>query len=89
MVALVFKIATEPFVGRITYVRVYSGILKSGTNVFNTTKDKKERIASIILMHSNHRQEVKELCFGDIGAVIGLKDATTGDIFLMKKLMLF
>lgn len=81
MVALVFKIATDPFVGRITYIRVYSGILKSGTYVINTTKDKKERIARIVLMHSNHRQEVKELYSGDIGAVIGLKDATTGDTF--------
>lgn len=86
LVALVFKIATDPFVGRITYVRVYSGILKSGTYVINTTKNKKERIARIVLMHSNHRQEVKELYSGDIGAVIGLKEATTGDTFTDDKI---
>jgi len=78
LVALAFKIQTDPYVGRITYVRVYSGTLKAGSYVFNTTKDKKERIGRILLMHANHREEIKELKAGEIGAVIGL-DSVTGD----------
>ena len=79
LAALAFKIATDPFVGRLAYVRVYSGVLKSGSYVINTTKGGKERIARVVLMHSNHRQEVEELHAGDIGAVVGLKNTTTGD----------
>ena len=77
--ALAFKIATDPFIGRLAYVRVYSGVLKSGSYVINSTKGVKERIARVVLMHSNHRQEVEELHAGDIGAVVGLKNTTTGD----------
>ena len=76
---LAFKIATDPFIGRLAYVRVYSGTLKSGSYVINSTKGVKERIARVVLMHSNHRQEVDELHAGDIGAVVGLKNTTTGD----------
>lgn len=77
--ALAFKIQTDPFVGRLTYVRVYSGVLKSGTYILNTTKDSKERVGRILLMHANHREEVKEVKAGEIAAVIGLSDTITGD----------
>lgn len=77
--ALAFKIATDPFIGRLAYVRIYSGTLKSGSYVLNSTKGTKERIARVVLMHSNHRQEVDALHAGDIGAVVGLKNTTTGD----------
>jgi elongation factor G len=77
--ALAFKIATDPFVGRLAFTRVYSGIMKSGTYVYNSTKGKKERIARLVKMHSNHRQEVDELRAGDLGAIVGLKDTTTGN----------
>ena len=83
--ALAFKIATDPFVGRLAYVRVYSGTLKSGSYVLNSTKGVKERIARVVLMHSNHRQEVDELHAGDIGAVVGLKNTTTGDTLCDEK----
>ena len=76
---LAFKIATDPFIGRLAYVRVYSGTLKSGSYVYNSTKGVKERIGRVVLMHSNHRQEVPELHAGDIGAVVGLKSTITGD----------
>jgi elongation factor G len=79
MSALAFKIATDPFVGRLAFTRVYSGRMVSGTYVLNSTKGKKERIGRLVKMHANHRQEVDELLAGDIGAVIGLKDTTTGD----------
>ena len=79
LVALAFKIATDPFVGRLAYVRVYSGVLKSGSYVINTNKGAKERIGRLVLMHSNHRQEVEALHAGEIGAVIGLKSTTTGE----------
>jgi elongation factor G len=77
--ALAFKIATDPFIGRLAFTRIYSGVMKSGTYVLNSTKGKKERIGRLVKMHANHRQEVEELLAGDIGAVIGLKDTTTGD----------
>ena len=83
--ALAFKIATDPFIGRLAYVRVYSGVLKSGSYVLNSTKGQKERIARVVLMHSNHRQEVEELHAGDIGAVVGLKNTTTGDTLCDEK----
>jgi elongation factor G len=77
--ALAFKIATDPFVGNLTFFRVYSGVLKSGDTVYNPIKDKKERIGRILQMHSNHREEIKEVRAGDIAAAVGLKDVTTGD----------
>ena len=79
LVAIAFKVATDPFVGRLVYVRVYSGILKNGSYVVNRNKKIKERISRIVLMHSNHRQEVDSLSAGDIGAVIGLKNTITGE----------
>jgi elongation factor G len=77
--ALGFKIATDPFVGNLTFFRVYSGVLKSGDAVYNPTKGKKERIGRIVQMHANSREEIKEVHAGDIAAAIGLKDITTGD----------
>ena len=77
--ALAFKIATDPFVGNLTFFRVYSGVLKSGDSVFNPVKGKKERIGRILQMHSNSREEIKAVCAGDIAAAVGLKDVTTGD----------
>lgn len=77
--ALAFKIATDPFVGTLTFFRVYSGKLESGTAVFNSVKSKKERIGRMVQMHANDRQEIKEVLAGDIAAAIGLKDTTTGD----------
>ena len=79
LASLAFKIATDPFIGRLAYVRVYSGILKSGSYVYNSTKGVKERIGRVVLMHANHREEVDALHAGDIGAVVGLKNTTTGD----------
>ncbi|MDH3900380.1 MAG: elongation factor G [Gammaproteobacteria bacterium] len=77
--ALAFKIATDPFVGNLTFFRVYSGVLNSGDTIFNPVKGKKERIGRILQMHSNSREEIKEVCAGDIAAAVGLKDVTTGD----------
>ena len=85
LVALAFKIATDPFIGRLAYVRVYSGVLTAGSYVLNSTKDGKERIARVVLMHSNHREEVDALHAGDIGAVVGLKNTTTGDTLCDEK----
>jgi len=77
--ALAFKIATDPFVGVLTFIRVYSGVLKSGDAVFNPITSKKERIGRMVQMHANQRDEIKEVCAGDIAAVIGLKDVSTGE----------
>ncbi len=77
--ALAFKIMTDPFVGNLTFFRVYSGVLKSGDQVYNPTKHRKERIGRILQMHANDREEVKEVRAGDIAAAVGLKDVTTGD----------
>ncbi|VAW93557.1 Translation elongation factor G [hydrothermal vent metagenome] len=77
--ALAFKIATDPFVGTLTFFRVYSGVLKSGDFVYNPVKGKKERIGRILQMHSNSREEIKEVRAGDIAAAVGLKDVTTGE----------
>ena len=85
LVALAFKIATDPYIGRLAYVRVYSGILTAGSYVLNSTKDSKERIGRVVLMHSNHREEVDALHAGDIGAVVGLKNTTTGDTLCDEK----
>ena len=77
--ALAFKIATDPFVGTLTFIRVYSGVVSVGDSVINSTKGKKERIGRMVQMHSNNRNELKEIRAGDIAACIGLKDITTGD----------
>ena len=77
--SLAFKIVTDQFIGKLTYVRVYSGTLKTGSYVYNATKGKKERISRIFLMHSNQKEEVQEIFAGDIAAVVGLKNTTTGD----------
>jgi len=76
--ALAFKIATDPFVGTLTFVRVYSGVLNSGDSVYNSQSTNKERVGRILQMHANNREEIKELRAGDIGACVGLKDVTTG-----------
>ena len=77
--ALAFKIATDPFVGTLTFIRVYSGVLSVGDGVMNSTKTRKERVGRMVQMHSNNREEIKEVRAGDIAACIGLKDITTGD----------
>jgi len=77
--ALAFKVATDPFVGRLTFFRVYSGVLKAGSHVYNSTKDKRERIGRLLQMHANKRDEIEEVYAGDIAAAIGLKDTRTGD----------
>ena len=77
--ALAFKVATDPFVGRLTYIRVYSGTLEAGSYVLNATKDNRERVGRLLQMHSNHREEIPEVFSGDIAAAIGLKNTTTGD----------
>ena len=77
--ALAFKVMTDPYVGRLTFFRVYSGTLKSGSYVTNTTKGKRERFGRILLMHANHREEIDEVRAGDIAAVVGLKETATGD----------
>ena len=77
--ALAFKVMTDPFVGKLTFFRVYSGIIQSGTYVLNSTKGKRERVGRLLQMHANSRQEISECCAGDIAAAVGLKDTTTGD----------
>ena len=79
LAVLAFKVATDPFVGQITFFRVYSGVLKAGSYVLNATKGEKERIGRILRMHANTREEVSEMGSGEIGAIVGLKDTTTGD----------
>lgn len=83
--ALAFKIATDPFVGKLTFFRVYSGVLNSGSYVINATKGKRERIGRILQMHANSRQEISEVYAGDIAAAVGLKDTTTGDTLCDEK----
>ena len=77
--ALAFKIMTDPFVGQLTFIRVYSGVLNSGDTIYNAVKQRKERIGRILLMHANQREEIKEIFAGDIAAAVGLKDVVTGD----------
>ena len=77
--ALAFKIATDPFVGTLTFIRCYSGVLEAGTTVLNSVKDRKERVGRIVQMHANSREEIKEVLAGDIAACIGLKDVVTGE----------
>jgi elongation factor G len=79
MSALAFKIATDPFIGKLAFARVYSGVMKSGSYVYNSTKGKKERIGRLVRMHANHKEDVEELRAGDLGAIVGLKNTTTGD----------
>ena len=83
--ALAFKIMTDPFVGKLTFFRVYSGVLHSGSYVLNSTKGKRERIGRILQMHANHRQEITEVYAGDIAAAVGLKDTSTGDTLCDEK----
>ena len=83
--ALAFKIATDPFVGKLCYFRVYSGVLNAGSNVYNATKGKTERIGRILQMHSNHRKDIEVIYAGDIGAAVGLKNTTTGDTLCDEK----
>jgi elongation factor G len=83
--ALAFKVATDPFVGQLTYVRVYSGVLKTGSYTYNSTKDVKERVGRLLKMHSNKREEIKEVRAGDIVAVVGLKNTLTGDTICDQK----
>lgn len=79
LVALVFKITADPFVGKLAFIRVYSGLMTAGSYVLNTTKDKKERIGRLVRLHANHREEVTEIPAGEIAAAVGLKDVSTGD----------
>ena len=83
--ALAFKIATDPFVGKLCFFRVYSGVLTAGSTVYNSTNDKNERIGRILQMHSNHRKDIEEIFAGDIGAAVGLKNTTTGDTLCDEK----
>ena len=83
--ALAFKVMTDPYVGRLTFFRVYSGKLKAGSYVTNSSKQKKERFGRILQMHANSREEIKEIYAGDIAAVVGLKDTTTGDTLVLEK----
>ncbi len=83
--ALAFKIATDPFVGKLAFTRIYSGVMTSGSYVLNSNKGKKERIGRLVKMHANHREEVEELYAGELGAVIGLKNTTTGDTLCDEK----
>lgn len=83
--ALAFKIATDPYVGKLAFFRVYSGMLNSGSYVYNSTKGKRERIGRILQMHANHREEITEVYTGDIAAAVGLKDTTTGDTLCEEK----
>ena len=83
--ALAFKIATDPFVGTLTFFRVYSGVLKSGDMVYNPTKNKRERIGRLLRMHANSREEINAVYTGDIAAAVGLKDVTTGETLCLKK----
>ena len=85
MSTLAFKIATDPFIGKLAFVRVYSGVIKNGTYVLNPVKGKRERIGRLVKMHANHRQEVEELYSGDLGAVVGLKDTITGETLCDEK----
>src|SRR5581483_6942432 len=77
--ALAFKIMTDPFVGKLTYLRVYSGTLRKGSTVLNSTKDKRERVGRLLQMHANHREDKESIFAGDIVAAVGLKSVTTGD----------
>jgi len=83
--ALAFKVMTDPFVGQLTFIRVYSGVLQAGSSVYNSTKDVKERVGRLLKMHANKREEIKEVSAGDIAAVVGLRNALTGDTLCDEK----
>lgn len=83
--ALAFKVMTDPYVGKLTFFRVYSGSVKSGSYIKNSTKDGRERVGRLLLMHANHREEVEEIYAGEIGAIVGLKETTTGDTLVGEK----
>ena len=83
--ALAFKVMTDPYVGKLTFFRVYSGTLESGSYVQNSTKGKRERVGRILQMHANSREEISEVYAGDIAAAVGLKDTTTGDTLCDEK----
>ena len=83
--ALAFKIATDPFVGRLSFIRVYSGTVDAGTSVLNATKDKRERLGRLLLMHANHREDITKVYSGDIAAAVGFKNTTTGDTLCDEK----
>jgi elongation factor G len=83
--ALAFKVMTDPFVGQLTFIRVYSGVLSAGSYVYNSTKDSKERVGRLLRMHANKREEVKEVAAGDIAAAVGLKNTLTGDTLCDEK----
>jgi elongation factor G len=83
--ALAFKIMTDPYVGRLAFFRVYSGTLKTGSYILNSTKNKRERVGRILRMHANHREDTEMVCTGDIAAIVGLKDTTTGDTLCDEK----
>jgi elongation factor G len=83
--AIAFKVMTDPFVGQLTFIRVYSGVLKAGSYVYNSTKDTKERVGRLLQMHSNKREEIKEVSAGDIAAVVGLRNTLTGDTLCEEK----
>jgi elongation factor G len=83
--SLAFKIMTDPYVGKLTFFRVYSGVLKKGSYIYNSSKDKKERVGRILKMHANHRTEVEEVRAGEIAAAVGLKYTTTGDTLCDEK----
>jgi len=89
LAALAFKIATDPFVGKLCFVRVYAGTLKSGSYVYNSTSGEKERVGRLLQMHANSREEIEEIPAGHIGAIVGLKDTRTGDTIcdMNKKLL--
>src|SRR5690606_22417477 len=83
--ALAFKIMTDPFVGQLTFIRVYSGMLTAGSTVYNATKGKTERLGRLLQMHANKREEIKEVYAGDIAAAVGLKSVSTGDTICDEK----